>query len=292
LRRFFEPLLAVLREASQSLSRAETARAAAAEPASAPEPGPGSGSDASPERARPFSFIKETDLPALEMLLAARPELDVAIVVQYLAPALASRVLSSLSSQKRERVLSYMCRPALLNEASVKALEETLQSKIDLLIGGEEKLAALLDQAPASMREEILDAVRRRDPELGRRLSRRVVVLDDIGLLDEGALTILSRRAGVRCLAAVLKGSPRLSEEVLSKLKGGLGEWLSQEMALIGDQSGPAKEADERRALQSLVALVREGKVVLRKDSGEPAPETESDSLPAAPPPGLPVGGQ
>jgi flagellar motor switch protein FliG len=214
-------------------------------------------------------------------MLAEQADVDSAIVIQYLPPALASRALSSLTALKRERVLGFMSVPALLSHGDVKRLEDSVLAKIDYIMGGEEKLAAILDQASISMQAEILSAVRKRDPELGRRLDRRVVVLEDIAQLDENALSALSRRATVRSLAAVLKYSSRLRDRVLPKLKGGLGEWLTQETALIGDLSEQAKEAEMQRVLQALVKLVREGKIALRKDAPAPSPLPPAAAAPA-----------
>ena len=283
LRRVFEPFVGVMREAAANLRRADKERAAAAPEAekaaeAAAAAAPPAAAVSTPERPLPFCFIKEADLPTLGILLAEQTDEDAAIVIQYLPAALASRALAGMTAYKRERILEYMSSPALLNQEDVRKLEDVILSKIDYILGGEEKLVSILDQASISMQTEILSAVRKRDPDLGRRLDRRVVVLDDVGLLDENALTTLSRVVSVRSLAVVLKFSSRVREKVLPKLKGGLGEWLSQETSLIGEMSDQMKEAEMQRVLQALVKLVREGKVSLRKDVMPPR-----SSAPASP---------
>ena len=67
-------------------------------------------------------------------------------------------------------------------------------------------------------------------------------------------------------MAVVLKSSSSLREKVLPKLKSGLGEWLAQETTLVADLPEPVKEIELRRVLSALVKLVREGRIVLRKD--------------------------
>ena len=284
-RRFFDPLLSILREAAQNLHQPGAERPAAAaddreketaeKGATAAEPAPLNVAEHS-ERKLPFDFIKERDMPALGMLLLEQSDITAAIVVQYLPPALASRALTAMSAQKREKVLAHMSSPALLDQADVKKVEAAILAKIDYILGGEEKIVAIIDQAPIAMQAEILSIARRRDPELGRRLDRRVVLIEDIGLLEEADLTALSRQATVRGMAVVLKYSSRLRETVLPKLKSGLGEWLTQETSLIGDLPEQTKELEMRRVLQALARLVREGKIILRKNSPPPvdaAPE-------------------
>ena len=288
-RRFFDPFLSVLRDAALSLNRTDVGRAAAASeerenaaaaksPATV-EPPPSSPGE-SPDRKRPFAFIKERDMPALEMLLREQSEITTAIVVQYLSPDLASRALAAMTTQNREKVLAYMSSPALLDQADVKKIEDVILSKIDYVLGGEEKIVAIIERAPIAMQAEIVSIARRRDPELGRRLDRRVVLIEDIGLLGEADLTALSRQATVRGMAVALKYSPSLRETVLPKLKSGLGEWLGQETALIGDLPEHVKELEMRRVLQALVKLARDGKILLRKES--PPPPAVFDAEPEA----------
>jgi len=131
------------------------------------------------------------------------------------------------------------------------------------------------------MQAEILATVRQRDPDLGRRLDQRVVMIEDIGLLDEAGLTALSRHATVRGMAIVLKSLPHLRDTVLSKLKTGFGEWLTQETGMIGDLPEQVKETEMRLVLQALVRLVREGKVVVRRAATPPPAALPEMSAPA-----------
>ncbi len=277
-RRFLDPFLGVLREVGQNLAKAGTGRteqnptaekeAAAKAPPEAPSQAiVGAGAD---ERKLPFAFIKERDLPALELLLLEQSDVTAAIIVQYLPPALGARLLSAMTAPRREMILAYMSKPAMINQVEVKKIEEVILSRIDYIMGGEEKLVSMLDSASIAMQTEILETLRRRDPELGLRLDRRVVLLDDIGLLDEAGLTALSRQATVRGMAVVLKSLPQLRDKVLPMLKTGLGEWLAQETTLLGDLSEQVKETEMRRVLQAFIRLVREGKITLRKDAPPP----------------------
>lgn len=282
-RRFLDPFLNVLREVVQTVSNASAQRASAnreelnREVAAKTEPeaaskANGGGPD---ERKLPFAFIKERDLPALDLLLLEQSDVTTAIIVQYLPPAFAARILSMMTAAKREIILGYMSKPALINQVEVTHIEEMILSKIDYIMGGEEKLVLMLDQASITMQADILETVRRRDPELGRRLELRVVMIEDIGQLDETGLTALSRHATVRGMAVVLKSLPHLRDKVLPKLKSGLGEWLTQETALLADLPEQIKEAEMRLVLQALTRLVREGKIILRKDA--PAPQASTN---------------
>lgn len=298
LRRFLDPLLGVLRAAVQSPAKSDSAQSSAERPPEtdkgAAAPGvpaleaPAQAGGAGPEeRKLPFAFIKERDLPALQLLLLEQADVTAAIIVQYLPPPLAARALGAMTPSRREMVLAYMSKPAVINQVEVKKLEDMILAKIDYIMGGEEKLVSILDQSSIAMQAEMLETVRRRDPELGQRLDKRIVLIEDIGLLDEAGLTALSRHATVRGMAVVLKSLPHLHEPVLAKLKTGFGEWLAQETAMIGELPPEVRETEMRHVLQALTRLVREGKVFLRKDTAAPAP---ADAEPApAPQPQAPA---
>lgn len=306
LRRFLDPLLGVLRSAVQGSAKADAPKTAAERPeadkaaaipgAPALEAPAQAGGGDPEERKLPFAFIKERDLPALQLLLLEQADVTAAIIVQYLPPPLAARALGAMTPSRREMVLAYMSKPAVINQVEVKKLEDMILAKIDYIMGGEEKLVSILDQSSIAMQAEMLETVRRRDPELGQRLDKRIVLIEDIGLLDEAGLTALSRHATVRGMAVVLKSLPHLHEPVLAKLKTGFGEWLAQETAMIGEISPEVRETEMRHVLQALTRLVREGKVFLRKDAPAPAPtpapaEAQPARQPEAPAK-VPTGGE
>lgn len=289
MRRFFDPFLGVLRDGVQHIQKALGERAAptANEPAAAafealapPEAAPRAAQDID-VRKHPFSFIQEHDMPALDLLLIEQTEQASAVIVQYLPPPLASRCLAAMTPAKREKVIANLSRSGLLDAGEVKKLEDAILAKIDYMMGGEEKLVTILDQAPISIQTSILSTLRQQDPELARRLDKRIVVIEDIGLLDEAGLAVLSRQASVRSMAVVLKSSAALREKVLPKFKSGLGEWLAQETTLMGELPEHIKEQEMRGVLQALVKLVKEGKIVLKKGTATP---TASAAVPAAPP--------
>ncbi|MEK7746899.1 MAG: FliG C-terminal domain-containing protein [Elusimicrobiota bacterium] len=226
----------------------------------------------------PFSFIKERDLPMLCLLLQKAKPLSVSAVLHYLPPSMASQALRSLDAGKRIEVVRLMSKVTQLDRSQVQALEESLRSRVNYLMGGEHKLAELIDHAPASLQEELLGALKSHDPELGERLKKRVVLLEDLALLGETELKALFRRVPLRSLAVVLKSDPELKDKLMSKVGHGAGEWLAQEIELTRESPGELVESEQRRVLAALSQLVREGSVVLRRDEAPKAASEAAES--------------
>lgn len=300
IRRFLEPLLSVLRDAADALRASRTAgsgqpgvpavagvpaleeAARAAEAAMRPTPSGGHAGDN--ERVLPFSFIHERDVPTLVTLLENQSSQMAAIILHFLPPALASRALTAMPESRRQEVVSLMATPMLLDMTHVQALESTIRASIDCLIGGEDKVADILTESPRRLQSELLASLKAADGGVGERISRRLVVLEDIARLDDAGLTALSRAVPLKSMAAALKTSPQLAEHVLGRLKTGLGEWLKQEIDLAGDLPERAQELEVRRVVMALSGLVREGRVALRKDAATNG-RAPVNGVHAAPPP-------
>lgn len=308
IRRFLEPLLSVLRDAADALRASRSAAAGApgapavagplaleeaaraAEAAMRPTPSAGHGEPN--ERVLPFSFIHERDVPTLVTLLENQSSQMAAIILHFLPPAFASRALTAMPESRRQEVVTLMATPMLLDMTHVQALEATIRASIDCLIGGEEKVADILNESPRRLQHELLASLKAADGGVGERISRRLIVLEDIERLDDAGLTLLSRAVPLKSMAAALKSSPGLAEHVLGRLKTGLGEWLKQEIDLAETLPERAQELEARRVVMALTGLVREGRVSLRKDAsanghanGAAAPAPAEEPAPAS---GLP----
>lgn len=277
--RFLRPLLGVLREVG--LARSTPQQIQAVPGAAVDNTGPPPPLEAAPKPREalpppededlPFSFLRERHVPMLKFLLRKAPGKTAAVIVHYLPAALATEVLSALPAETRQDVARAMSKVVQLEEDNVRQIEDSLRARIDYLMGGEDKLAEILDQASPALQEEMLAAVRGTEPEVAGRLGRRIVRLDDIAWLDSNDIKTLSRRIPIRSLAAVLRADPELKGRVMPKLTAGLGAWLGQEIELAAELAGDRLAAEQKRVLSTLAQLVKEGAVRVQRPDGAAA---------------------
>lgn len=281
LSKFLTPLLSVLRTLALASQQAPAAAPlpAAQAPAAAPLDAPAlpprlarepRADDEEQEDELPFSFVRERHVPMLKYLLRRAQPRTAAVVVHYLPAGMAAEILSTLEAPARREIVQNMSEIVQLDPENVDAIEDSLRDRLDYLMGGEDKLAEILDSAPVSLQQELLDAVRAKDAVLGGRLGKRIVTLEDIALLDADGLKTLSRRVPIRSLAAVLRASASVRERILPKLTSGLGAWLTQEIDLSSDLTGDRLAEEQRKVIAALGALVREGVIELNREE-EPA---------------------
>lgn len=292
--RFLSPLVGLAREVAQVAKERrpeipEKTEAPAAVAAALPAAAPASQLEAPPPSreltsgdAGHFSFIHERDLPALSFLLA-RDATSAAIVLNYLPPSLGARFLDHLPASVRQETAALMTQTRLLNKHQVHMVEEGLRERLQYLMGGESRLAEILEGADVKVQTELLEALRERDPDTAERLTRRIIMLDDLALLEEADFKALSRQVTVRSLATVLASSPDLKDRILPRLSGGVAEWLTQEVELCGELAPEVVSAEQRRVLTALSRSVREGKITLHKDGPEPPPESGPPALDGPP---------
>ncbi|OIO07966.1 MAG: hypothetical protein AUJ52_09175 [Elusimicrobia bacterium CG1_02_63_36] len=279
LSKFLTPFLSVLRTMALASQQAPAAAAPppvqTAAPLDAPplpkrvarEPREEPGED---EEELPFSFIRDRHLPMLKYLLRRAQPRTASVVMHYLPAPMAAEVLSTLDAPVRREIVQNMSAIVQLDPENVDAIEDSLRDRLDYLMGGEDKLAEILDEAPVSLQQELLDAVRAKDASLGGRLGKRIVTLEDIALLDADGLKTLSRRVPIRSLAAVLRASEDIRRRILPKLTSGLGAWLTQEIDLSSDLTGERLAEEQRKVLTALGSLVRDGTIDLKR-ADEPA---------------------
>ena len=208
-----------------------------------------------PEDAQlPFSFVKERDITSLAFLLKDKTPQDIAIVANYLDPAVAMRLLD-LFPKDRQVDVALVLGKEEINMEKVHALEESIKTRLAFVVGGENKLITLLDMTNEDVREKVMKKFEATDAQTAARLKQRIKSLETI-LAELPALGIqtLYRNIDAALFAQVLKSLPaEVQQKVISSLSAGAAERLKQEMEL----SRPLSTVRLRREKQNLMVLVR-----------------------------------
>lgn len=211
-------------------------------------------SGAAPEAGLPFSFVRERDLPSVAFLLKDRPAQDVAIVANYLEPALATRFLEAFPKEKQIEVAVILGKEEI-GADKVPALEEQVRSKLTFVVGGEGKLLPLLDMASDEIRDRVVKTLETKDAQAAARLKSRIKSLENIIRdLPPAGIQTLVRNVNAALFAQVLKASPDdIQQKVITSLSAGAAERMKEEMNL----SRPLSGTRLKRERQNLMAVVR-----------------------------------
>lgn len=206
------------------------------------------------EASLPFSFVRERDLPSLAFLLKDRTAQDAAVVVNYLDPAIAMRLLEYFPKERQIEAALVLGREEI-NIDKVHALEEMIKNNLTYVVGGENKLITLLDMTNDDVRDKVVKTLETKDAQTATRLKQRIKTLENIirDLPAQGIQTLF-RNIDVTLFAQILKASPEdVQQKALSSLSAGAAERLKQEMEL----SRPLSSVRLKRERQNLMVLVR-----------------------------------
>ena len=198
--------------------------------------------------------IRERDIQSLAFLLKDTTAQDIAIAINYLDPAIGMRLLDLFPKEKQVEVALILGHEEI-NREKVHALEEMVKSRLTYVVGGENKLLALLDMTSEDVRDKIVKTLETKDAQTATRLKSKIKSLESI-IRELPALGIqtLYRNIDATLFAQILKASPEdIRQKVIASLSAGAAERLKEEMEL----SRPLSGVRLRREKQNLMVLVR-----------------------------------
>lgn len=289
LRQLAEAVRALPQAASTSLSTG-AAEAELGPAASGPTPGPQlptpvfevpKNGNGRPKEGQPFGFIRESHLQRLLYLLKKSPPEITAVVVNYLPPDMASRVLGALDAETRRDVAASLGQVVELSESNVRRIEQLVASKIDFLVGGADRLLEILEHASGEVQERILESVAAREPALAEQLRRQLVQISDMAELDAAEILHVMRRVPMAVLAPVVQGRLDVIGKMAEKLPQGMSQRLMQEVDLARPLPPERLSLETRRVIEALKQLAVEGWIVLKKSAAKPVAKSTLKFTPA-----------
>ena len=204
-------------------------------------------------REEPFSFVNEGNFNALMYLIRGESPQNIASIVNYLSPALASKVISGLAPDKQKEVGRVLAQVVELDPSELDGFEAKIRKRIAYLSGGAEKLTNILDFAGDNTRNAVLDSVKAVNPQAAEQVKRSLVSLDILADLDASGISTLIKAATPAVFARILKSmGEEFKEKVLTKLPAGAAERIRQEIEM-GRDFNPARLETEKRRLIDII---------------------------------------
>jgi len=202
-----------------------------------------------------FDFVNKNNLKNLWYLVKNEPPSVIALILSFLPSDLVTDFMSMLDTKTQAKVALELASVKMPDPQEVKEIEESIKSRIDYCIGGEDYFLSLLDKADKEVQQDILQTLSMQDPELAERLRQKIFLFEDILFLDKTTLQKILREAQRRgiSLAIMLKGaSEEIKNKVMDCLTEGGRAMLAEQMDLLGE-IGEKVIKDEQKKLVSVV---------------------------------------
>lgn len=214
--------------------------------------------------------------------LARETPVVAAFALAELPAALAAKILAALPDHRRTDVLLARAKGArALPEAAVN-VREGLVAALERRKGGggpdvNEVLASadILSQLAAETSTAILESLRQKDAEIGRRVAEALFTFDDLVRLEDKDLQRLLGRINQADMKLALRKCPdAVSQKVFKNMSERVATGLKEEIKTSPPQKAAAVQEAQRRVAAFVRELVQKGEITVARAASEKAEPT------------------
>ncbi len=206
--------------------------------------------------------IIDMDPLGITNLIKEEQPQTIALVISYLPPAKAGDVLLRMPESIQETVVERLAKLEPTPIEVVETVGRTLSKKIGEKItrslnqtGGFQSAASMLKNMDRDSRDEILNNMDERIPDLVREIKSKMFTFDDLADLDNRALQkAMTQVDADRLPLALIAATDRVREALLGSMSKRAAEWVIEEM----DNLGKVKLEEINAAQEAVVAVIRE----------------------------------
>ena len=226
---------------------------------------------------RPFEFVRKTDPSQVLNFIQDEHPQTIAMILEYLTPAQAAMIMSSLTSEVQADVAKRIATMDRTSPDVVKEVEHVLERKLSSLInqdytivGGVDAIVSILNTVDRSTEKHIMETLEIEEPELADEIRKKMFVFEDIMLLDDRAIQRVLRDVDNNDLAVALKGA---NEDVQNTIFKNLSKRLSAMIKEDMEFMGPVRMKDVEEAQQKIVGVIRKledsAEIVISRGGGD-----------------------
>lgn len=212
-------------------------------------------------RERPFNIARKADEQQLVNLLLDEHPQTIALVLCYIQPDKAARVLSEFPKELQVDVAERIGTISSTSPKIIHRIEKVMESKFSTLIendsekvGGVKALVDILNSASRSTEKSILGDLEKTQPTLAGEVKASLFTFEDIVTLDKMDVQKVLRDVANDVLALALKGSnDDIKNFIYENLSNRAIDNLKEELEFMG----PTRLSAVEEAQQEIVGVIR-----------------------------------
>jgi len=212
-------------------------------------------------RERPFNIARKADEQQLVNLLLDEHPQTIALVLCYIQPDKAARVLSEFPKELQVDVAERIGTISTTSPKIIHRIEKVMESKFSTLIendsekvGGVKALVDILNSASRNTEKVILGDLEKKQPTLAGEVKASLFTFEDIVSLDKMDVQKVLRDVANDVLALALKGSnDEIKNFIYENLSSRAVDNLKEELEFMG----PTRLSAVEEAQQQIVAVIR-----------------------------------
>jgi flagellar motor switch protein FliG len=219
------------------------------------------------------------DPGAFATLVADEHPQTIAFLLTQLEPDVSGRVLSALGDDMRPEVAWRIATMGDLLPQTAARVHGALASKVapkkaaserTERLGGESKVADLLNMVSMESQKRVLETLASRSADVAERVRKLMFVFRDLLLLDDRAMQRVLKEVDLKDLSLALKTADKdVKEKIFKNVSERAALTIQEEM----DYMGPVKAADvaqaQDRIIEHVRALEEQGEIVVNRGGSE-----------------------
>lgn len=231
-----------------------------------------------------ISVESEKEADRLGRVLRSQHPQLAAAVLSRLQPAMAARVLGSLSSETRLEVALRLVDMETPDLEAFRRLGQALRSSLVSShtapsgpAQGKRRLAEILNSADKEIEQGVLSDLQRHNPTLAKQVRDRMFTFEDLSQLEPRELQLVLRTVSQDDLRMALQTTgDKLKQYIFSNMSERAAAALKEDMETAGPVKPDQSHAAQRRIAAAARQLAKEGTLSLKSES-EPAEEGEEE---------------
>ncbi len=210
---------------------------------------------------RAFAFLRNARAEEVAELIAVlEPDVAAAVLDQVgLDAETVGRIFTQLSPPRRMQLALALGKSRVVARTALQEMEIRVQVELDrvrsrVALGGNDRLADLLSQAPEEAQHALLEALSADAPELARAVRQRMFLFEDLGRLEDAVIRRVVTAVDPATVAAALVGAPeQVRDAVMRSVSKRFAAILEAEAQAVGEK--PTSEVQAAR--KSVEAVIR-----------------------------------
>ncbi len=216
----------------------------------------------------PFSYINEETVKRLSYLFILRKEEPwlIAVVASYLRPDFARQLISALPVEMQAKVALEALTLRQVTREQVLAIDADVKENVEFVVGGMERLTAMLDEVDTNTRNNILNYLKNEKPLIYESVRKHVLVFDDVVNFPDREMQTVARELKAENMARALqKASPEIVNKFVNNMSAGAASLLKESIEYSTGLTQSQIDEERAKIMDLIKVMEKEGKISVRQ---------------------------
>jgi len=224
-----------------------------------------------------FYLLQTVDDKQLLNFLQNEHPQTAALILANLKSGQAAAILSELPEENQTEIAFRLATMEKTSPELIEDIETVLRDQIGTVFGGDlsntggaDAVAQILNSTSKSAEENIMKALKERDPEMAAEVTSLMFVFEDILGLQNDAIQKIVKEIDSKVLALALKAtSDELKEKILNNMSERASEMLQDELKYLKNVRVKDVEDSQKQILDVVRNLEESGNIIIARGEEE-----------------------